>query len=834
MPFDEQRYVSDVLDPARQAGDTPPEDLLVRYQISERSDEAEITETVKQVRQCWRRHRGQHKYRRLVDRLESDHAKLAPAFRAAEKGDLGPLREALAASAKRAVEREQALRRRLMDAAGRLRLISPELLAGIATSAGVSLGRAQETAGELELEVVEPQRLPEGYPGYETVRKALAVLDQPHLAGFVFGSDCVELRVLDRVQVRSGASIAGRLDKIRHDSQIMTRSSLTTTTDAVLASLRDDPEALIRYDIVARLRERVREHSYDDSLMRHATGELCLEGGEARRLVFAVRHERGVSGSSAGRLRELLDAGEIQGALEFGAALPQEALTGEAAALLSEVRTRLEHAERLRDEALRDDDPDEAWVKLEQALIRVPDLSGARELMARLVPAPARAVNATVDGADVVVSWRPSPSKAGRVGYEVLRNDVPLVTTSDTFVRDIAAPVNVELVYTVAARRGDASASAARGAGVTVRPEPAEVRLAAADGVVTGRWIAPPEAMRVEVSRDGTPVRVDGNGFRDTGVRNGHRHTFLVRAVYAGPGGEARTPGVLREVTPHARPEPLTDFTVESAGPGQALVRCAEPAVGRLEFLVVEGRMPWSQGDTLPFADVRREGRLLDSAPARGGYLVQLGPGRRMLVALTVAGDVATVGPAREHVHLAPVQQLTAQRRGAVIQAGFDWPAEVPEAEVRWAGQSMIVSAAAYRAQGGLRLPAPEDQTVTVEVAPMLRGTCGPSATVTLPAVATVRYELRFEGLLGRRRLVVRLWAERQVRLARLVLVHKAGRLQPQSERDGVVVAEWTDLELPVSLQLASPGVRKPYWLRCFADEDVELVDPPVRQLKVE
>ncbi len=54
----------------------PPDDLLVRYALGR--DLAEVGETVKAVRQCWRRQRSQLKFRRLVDRLEADHARLAP------------------------------------------------------------------------------------------------------------------------------------------------------------------------------------------------------------------------------------------------------------------------------------------------------------------------------------------------------------------------------------------------------------------------------------------------------------------------------------------------------------------------------------------------------------------------------------------------------------------------------------------------------------------------------------------------------------------------------------------------------------------------------------
>ncbi|MDX6429743.1 MAG: hypothetical protein QOE54_2109, partial [Streptosporangiaceae bacterium] len=90
MSWDED-YKRQVLEPARDAGDQPPEDLRVRYQLPDRLAPAEVAARIKQVRQCWRRARGQLKYRKLIDRLEAEHRELAPVFAAAEKGDLGPL-----------------------------------------------------------------------------------------------------------------------------------------------------------------------------------------------------------------------------------------------------------------------------------------------------------------------------------------------------------------------------------------------------------------------------------------------------------------------------------------------------------------------------------------------------------------------------------------------------------------------------------------------------------------------------------------------------------------------------------------------------------------------
>ncbi|WP_449066367.1 hypothetical protein [Planomonospora algeriensis] len=207
-----------------------------------------------------------------------------------------------------------------------------------------------------------------------------------------------------------------------------------------------------------------------------------------------------------------------------------------------------------------------------------------------------------------------------------------------------------------------------------------------------------------------------------------------------------------------------------------------------------------------------------------------------MLLAVTVAGDLATIGAHREHVDLAPAGRLTVERRGAAVFVGFDWPARAPEVEVRWSGRRMLVGAAAYRSQGGIRLEAPEGEPLTVEVAPTatVRGerVRGPAVSASLAAAVPVRYDLRVEGLPFRRSLVVEVTSDRPVRLARLALVLKAGAIQPRSADDGRVLGEWTGVEVPARLTVPAPRQAGPYWLRCFAEEGVELVDPPVRRMK--
>ncbi|MEO3812410.1 hypothetical protein ABGB17_25710 [Sphaerisporangium sp. B11E5] len=881
MAFDEERYVREVLEPAREAGGVPPADLAARYQLAESMTARDVVESAKQTRQCWRRARGMLKYRRLIDRMEADHARFAPLFAAAAEGDLAPLRAALRDSHARAGRRLDDAARRLDDAAGPLRVLSPALLSTIARSCGVGQEEALRLAAARSIEVREPDPLPRAapYAGYGKAREALDALGLPHLGRFVFGDDCAGMEVLDEVTVPGAPPLAEAVAATEARWAARPRGPWTVSADTVLAALRGtpDPATLVRYDVVARLRERVREHPYDDTLLRHATGELDLAPGDARRLIFAVRGEGGgVPSGPAARLRELVDAGEIHAAVDLADALGPQELTGEAAELVTEVRARLAGAVRLRDRAMAAIDPDDAWIALRDALQRVPDLPGAADMLARLAPYPARAVRAEAQGDGVGLTWQPSPSRAGRVVYDVFRNGAQLSSTERTAARDDHPPVNVPISYSVVARREDASAPASIAAPVVVRPEPGDVRLTAGDGVVWGRWTRPAEASRVVVSRDGLPVQVIDTGFRDAGVVNGTAYTYVIAAAYPGPEGEVFTPGVRHTVTPRGLPKPIAGFTLhpDPSAPGTLLAWYDEPPSGVVEFVALDTAPPWPAGATVPLADLRAASRAVPSIPTREGQAIR--PGAQcVLLAVTIAGDLATVGGHLEHVNLATPTGLSAQRRGATVYVGFDWPPDVPEVEVRWAGRDMLVSSAAYRAQGGVRLEAPESEPLVIEVAPtaLVRGErlCGPPAWVRLAGRVPVRYDLSREGPAWRRTVVVEVTADRPVRLRRLALVLKAGHVQPKSADDGVLLDHWTDVEVPARLSVPAPRQEKPYWLRCFAegalppgprglpsgDEDygmedftgtmeedfagegsaeggeVALIDPPVRRMKV-
>ncbi|TNY37153.1 hypothetical protein [Thermomonospora catenispora] len=857
--FDEE-YKRDVLEPARAAGDRPPEDLRVRYRLTDPLTPERVAEQVRRVRQCWRRCRGQLKYRKLIDRLEAEHRELAPLFAAAERGDPGPLKERLRGGAERDARRLADARARLADAAGELRAVTPGELEELARAAGVGRAELERAAAADRIALREADRLPASppYAGYRKVREALDVLGHRHLAEFLFGDSLGgPIRVLGGF---AAPGVPGGPEALPQAVQAAARrwarrprDSSTTHASTVLAALRSaSPDDLICYDVVARLRERRRQRASERALLRYATRELGIDPADAHRLVFAVSREGGPGGGPAERLRALLDAGEAYAAAVLADALDEAGEEDEEAALLAdEARRRVAAAVRLRRAAEEQSDPDRAWVMLADALELVHDLPGAPDLQRRLPPRPVPRATAAAEDARVRISWEPSPSPVGEIGYEVVRRrdrppegpgDGEPIPAGENGAVDPRPPVNAPLYYGVIARRGDAAAPIACCGPVVVRPEPQAVELSAGDGAVTGRWQVPPGAARVLVMREGRPVPAERDGFRER-VPNGVAHHYRICAVYVDETGrETVTPGVAVTVTPQAPPRPVHELRIETdpADPHRVLASFPQPSAGTVEFVLLEEPPPWPPGTVLPVAEVRAVARRVPDTPTSRGSALRPGGGG-WLLAVTVAGQTAAIGACHRHVNLPPPTGLVAERRGEELHVGFDWPDGVTEVEIAVRDETgrrrTAVSRAAYEAGGGVRLPVPPDGAVTVAVAAagMRQGrrVTGPVVETSVAARARVRYDVERSGPPWRRSLTVRLSAARPVRVARLTLVRRLGTVMPQRPGDGEELGSWEAVPVPGEVSVPAPAGTGPYWLRCFADDDaVELIDPPIRRLE--
>jgi hypothetical protein len=376
------------------------------------------------------------------------------------------------------------------------------------------------------------------------------------------------------------------------------------------------------------------------------------------------------------------------------------------------------------------------------------------------------------------------------------------------------------------------------------------MRLTPGDGAVSGWWTVPPEVVRVLVTRAaGTAGSAAGpdqvpagrTGFHDSAVSNGVTYTYRIAAVYLGPDGEeAVTHGVHAAATPAARPDAVTELAADHDPSGDLLISYDRPASGTVELLALAGPPPWSPGSTISVQEAHRAGRVLPGVPVartqrRETRRIDAPPGT--VLAVTVSGELATVGAHCERVNLAPPRELILQRRGGTVLVGFDWPPGVTEVTATWraggAAETARIGKARYQADGGLRIGVAPEAEIEVAVAVVAGALTGTPVTDRLPGRTVVTYDLRRSRFGGG--MTITLSAVRPARLDRLVLIAGTTVL-PQRPQDGRTLHEWSDLSIVPGrpLRLEVPAVRRvrDRWLRCFADGDVELHDPPVRLLR--
>jgi hypothetical protein len=96
--------------------------------------------------------------------------------------------------------------------------------------------------------------------------------------------------------------------------------------------------------------------------------------------------------------------------------------------------------------------------------------------------------------------------------------------------------------------------------------------------------------------------------------------------------------------------------------------------------------------------------------------------------------------------------------------------------------------------------------------------------------------------LIGGGTVRVRLTANQRVGRAVVLVVVAPGVVMPRSPSDGqVLLRSQQDLAAGHEVELTTelPRLRKPYWVRCFLEDNgpdstaTQLIDPPTKQLKV-
>ncbi|MGH3715924.1 MAG: hypothetical protein ACRDT4_21055, partial [Micromonosporaceae bacterium] len=310
MTFDAERYLAEVLEPARRAEGQPPADLLVRYGLSLPLSAAEVAVQLPAVLGTWRRARRELKYRKLVAKLEADHARLAPAFDKAKAGDVGPLHAAVVQARSASDAKLDKLRDELADIAGPVRRITPALAGELAGNHGLRLEQIAPVLLELSVEVATPDQLPPQPPvtGYPRYREALRTLGCRHTADFVLDEsrDSASLggalRVWDTIEIegqperRVVASTVHTADLAWAARPYDGSKTLAATVLVTLKALAEQSgpagiAELVRYEVAEELRTRHRQGASAAALVEYAVTSLGLAADDARRIAFAVRAE---------------------------------------------------------------------------------------------------------------------------------------------------------------------------------------------------------------------------------------------------------------------------------------------------------------------------------------------------------------------------------------------------------------------------------------------------------------------------------------------------------------------------------------------------------------
>ncbi|MGH3717056.1 MAG: hypothetical protein ACRDT4_26885, partial [Micromonosporaceae bacterium] len=207
--------------------------------------------------------------------------------------------------------------------------------------------------------------------------------------------------------------------------------------------------------------------------------------------------------------------------------------------------------------------------------------------------------------------------------------------------------------------------------------------------------------------------------------------------------------------------------------------------------------------------------------------------------------------PLGAYAPLPAPSQVAANRAGDEVVVHWQWPTELTEVLLRWRladhpWRTKLVSRGAYRSQGGAWLPLAEvasngdrNAALRVELIPIAprhgRRVQGPPVTLKVPGRVEAWYEVTRGGPPWRRELTVAVRTHGPAQLRRLMVVLRRGTVMPLHPTDGELLRQLEDVRLApdAPLRLRLPMPRGPYWLRCFTvDDDVELRDPPVVQLR--
>jgi hypothetical protein len=877
VTWDRDRYLAEVLEPARKAGNVPPLDLYARYGLPrDIHDEAVFAHQIAEVLAFWRELRTRRTHARLADTLITAHADLERTGRLTLQSF---------------AERHTDARRGQLERLTRL----AEAEAGVATHVGPSAvrrlnlvldGAVSETdiieaLGKAGVRVVgEFPRLPRApHSKQADLARYVAQLGVRLSGAVVFGDAIGQgFTILDGFRLAEGrvlaeAAIAEASERIAELSHADPAKATSENVLAILSTAARKPgdlDALLLSEIVERLRALAHSGFLQRAVATQAQ-ELGLVEEEAGLIAAAILAPDTLDGVRQ-QIEQDLAAGRLRNAQRRAADLPvDDPLREETAAAAAAVAAIVRQADAER--GLGRDE--RAAALLAEAIDRARDDTELPGRLAVIPPPPPSDAKARMDGNHVLITWKPSPAAAGTVQYRVVRGTdrapaapsegtAAVTRTERTDVTDGEAPAGAELFYRVFATRGGETWSMPASARPFIfTPEVADVSVSVSGDSVGAAWRPHPGAYAVRVARredgvprgpdDGTVIEASLTGFTDIGLRTGVEYHYRIVTSYRGADGEQLPSAgvVIRAVPePPLRPVDVLDVIGSADNTTVFVIAWTPPPYGRVRLVLTDAPLPWPAGTCLTPQDAAglREVSGIPEHGTDGRDVFELHPptGRHCVTALTIGRNSAVVGSSAEVWLAEPVRGLSARRMHDEIRLAWIWPDQATDAVVRWPGGEHSCSRRRYEDEGGVVITTGAAQT-SVEVRAVYPRRAG---QLISPAVKT---QVAARGVAVNYRILRTSWRLRQrtfelvteeaTRLPALVVVRSTGRYAPDDPREGETIkrVEPQDIVPGQLVTFTVEAGKGPAWVACFVDPDapeaaacgILLFPPPGEEMRL-
>ena len=888
--FDPKSYDTAVVKPLRGwTGRELPDDFVARYAVDLGMSDVELTQRLAEVRSHWNKSAqstGKSAFTREVckaflladEQLKRDHG-----------GELNKIdwwrRHQQARAGVRQGEIDE-LALTLRTSFGELGLIAAGQLEATmrATFTALAPHEAVQALDKAGVSVSTPTNLPKSsglqHTVYQTLRSRLADAQVATIGELLHGA-LTGFVILESFRCTPGQPeglTAKAVDSATARENKRSGNQAAREALGILSrAVKDGVELreLTLFHLLDKIREHHEQGAPPSALLKQLL-QVGLDPAEARQAVFSVLNEAAVSlATGLAAIKELLEEGRLVAAQHALATItdPQDAIAAK-----EQVQRHADQVRQLRDgayESLRTGNEADALHQLRQAAALATDDEDIAAELRRIPPSPVLGVSVQPEGIGVRVSWRAPASHGEDTRYRVVRRNerVPADPDDGTVVKVNAATVLVDpeapagrlVGYAVFAAAEGGVWSRPAGVAIEVLPPVHNVQLTAEQGTVEGRWQVHPDVLAVEVRRGagtaGAAVHsASKTMFRDNGVADSADHTYTLVARYRrSDGSEARSAAVVARTTSRGQMLPVLALTL-AAVPAERGSRIAitwrQPVNAEVTVRRASAPCPWEFGTVVPLAMVTRYAEEVTGLPTEDGdwrtLIADIPTGLFWYVPFTLGPSDAVCGQQAQLGIALPVTGLQHQRLGPEVVLSWLWPEQAGMAEVRWrtptdSGRYRLTRQQ-YLNAGGCRIRAGSGQ-VDVQVRSVVAsegGECLSAATeltvADLPPAVSYTVDMLRRPLIGGGTVRVRLTANQPVGHAVVLVVVAQGVVMPRRPTDGqVVLRSQQDLVAGHQVELTAelPRLRKPYWVRCFLEDNggdraaTQLIDPPTSQLKV-